>query len=116
MKNNRRGKISEFIARMYFRFKGYKIVAKNYVTGKGTHAGEIDFIACKKKTLVFVEVKERTSLEKAAYALRAEQQIRIRKAAENFIAKHQKYAGFDCRFDAVLISFPLKIEHLENAF
>ena len=85
MKNNRRGKISEFIARMYFRLKGYKIVTKNYITGKGTHAGEIDFIACKKKTLVFVEVKERTSLEKAAYALRAEQQMRIRKAAENFI-------------------------------
>lgn len=116
MKNNSRGKISEFIARIYFRLKGYKVVTKNYVTGKGTHAGEIDFIACKKKTLVFVEVKERTSLEKAAYALRAEQQMRIRKAAENFIAKHQKYDGFDYRFDAVFISFPLKIEHLENAF
>ena len=40
----------------------------------------------------------------------------VLKAAENFIAKHQKYDGFDYRFDAVFISFPLKIEHLENAF
>ena len=45
MNNNLSGKISELLARSMFRLKGYKILAKNYVTGKGTHAGEVDFIA-----------------------------------------------------------------------
>ena len=116
MKSNVAGKISEFIARTYYRLLGYKIIAKNYVTGRGTHAGEIDFIARKRKTLVFVEVKKRTSQDKAAYAISKTQQSRIRFAAESFIAQHQNYNVFDVRIDAVLIIFPFYIKRIENAF
>ena len=116
MKNNISGHLAEFIARIFFRLKGYRILEVNYITGKGTKAGEIDFIAQRFSTLVFVEVKKRKDMETALYAIKPSQQKRILRAAENFIAKHKKYMDYNIRFDAVLISFPLKIRHVQNAF
>ena len=110
------GKTAEFIALQYLRFKGYYLVARNYVTGRGTGAGEIDLIIKNKTTLVFVEVKKRRNLTEAAYAVKPAQQERIRRAAEVFLAHHPEYTGFDIRFDAVLVAFPLKIQHIPNAF
>lgn len=49
----------EEIASCYLQKKGYKIIERNFRKGYG----EIDIIATCKKTLVFVEVKTRTSQE-----------------------------------------------------
>src|SRR5574344_869723 len=106
MTNNQRGKIAEFIARTLLRIKGYKIIERNYMTGKGTHAGEVDIIACKHKVLVFVEVKKRLNLELAAYAISQHQKQRLINAANAFLKKHPSYNSYDVRFDAVLIKFP----------
>lgn len=116
MNNNFSGHFAEFLARCLFRLKGYRILAKNYVTGRGTTAGEIDFIACRFKTLVFVEVKKRKDMETAANAIKNSQRKRIRTAAENFVAKNPAYQNYDIRFDAVLISLPFHVKHIENAF
>lgn len=116
MNNYRAGHFAEKLALLYLRCKGYHLLAQNYVTGRGTHAGEVDLIVRRGKTLVFVEVKKRSSLEEAAYAVRPPQQQRIRRAAEAFLAKNPLYAGYDLRFDAVLIRFPFQITHLQSAF
>lgn len=116
MKNNQSGIWAEFLARTLFFFKGYRIVAKNYVTGKGTTAGEIDFIAKKSKTIIFVEVKKRKTIENASYAISTTQQQRIINGAKSFIAKNQKYKDFDLRFDAVLVKLPCKIVHIKSAW
>lgn len=116
MKANLSGHIAEFAARMLFRFKGYRVVASNYVTGRGTGAGEIDFIAVRGSTIVFVEVKQRSSIEKAAYAILPAQQKRIWKAAENFVQRHPRYVEYNIRFDAVLVSLPFAICHVADAF
>lgn len=116
MKNNTSGHLAEFMARCLFRLKGYRILAANYVTGKGTHAGEIDFIAKRGKTIVFVEVKKRQSLENAAYAISEHQQQRIVNAAQAFLKKHPFYQNYNMRFDAVLVKLPFKIYHLPNAW
>ena len=116
MKNNRDGYIAEFIARVYMVFHGYRIVAKNIVTGKGTHCGEIDFIACKGRSLVFVEVKKRNSMEDAFYAIKPMQQQRIKNGALAFIKKNPQFRDYDLRFDAILVSFPLQIQHIANAW
>ena len=116
MKNNIAGHLGEFIARQYMRLHGYHIVARNFITGKGTHSGEIDFIACKRKTLVFVEVKKRGDIEKAAYAISPTQQQRIRNGAAAFLQKNPSFSEYDIRFDAILIAFPCHIEHIPNAF
>ena len=103
MKADAKGHWAEFLARLLFRLKGYRIVAVNYVTGRGTNAGEVDFVACRQNVIVFVEVKQRSSLEKAAYAVKPRQQRRIWRAAEAFLQKHPQYAAFDVRFDAVTV-------------
>ena len=110
------GKAAEFAARQYLKLKGYSVVCTNYVVGRGTGAGEVDLIVKKKQTLVFVEVKKRQDFDTAAYAILPKQQVRIRRAAEVFLARFSEYQNFDIRFDAILIQFPLRIQHIENAF
>lgn len=116
MKADVKGRLSEFLARIMFRLKGYGVIAANYITGRGTRAGEIDFIAVRGQVIVFVEVKQRKSLEKAAYAVSLHQRRRIWRAAETFLRKHQQYAGYDIRFDIVLVKLPFGIRHIVDAF
>ena len=42
------GLYSEFLARMYLRLHGYRILKNRYITGKNTNRAEIDIIAQKK--------------------------------------------------------------------
>lgn len=114
--NYRSGKYAEWLARVFFRIKGYRIFAANYQAGRGTTAGEVDFIALKNHTVVFVEVKQRSSLENAAYAILPPQQQRIIRGAQAFLQKHPQFENYDQRFDAVLISLPCQIQHIENAW
>ncbi len=116
MANDLSGRTAEFMALQYLRLKGYALVACNYVTGRGTGAGEIDLIVKNQNTLVFIEVKKRKDLTTAAYAILPKQQERIRRAAEVFLGRHKEYQNFDIRFDAVLVQMPFKIKHIENAF
>ena len=116
MNNYHAGHWAEFIALTYLRLKGYRKIAANFVTGRGTGAGEVDLIVRRGRTVVFAEVKKRISLEDAAYAVEARQQRRIRRAAEAFLARYPDYAGCDIRFDAVLIRPPFGIRHVKNAF
>ena len=51
-------KIGEDEATSFLRKKGYKIIERNFRKGYG----EIDIIALKSKTLIFVEVKTRVSI------------------------------------------------------
>lgn len=110
------GKTAEFIALQYLRLKGYHLVEHNYVTGRGTGAGEVDIIIRNQNTLVFVEVKKRKTIEKAAYSITPKQIQRIRRGAEAFLARHKEFADFNVRFDAILVESMLKIQHIENAF
>ena len=110
------GKRAEFIALQYLRLKGYHLVANNYITGRGTGAGEVDLIVRNQTDLVFVEVKKRSSLDNAAYAIKPQQMQRIRRAAEAFLAKNQQYSELNIRFDAILVQSFLQIRHIENAF
>ena len=115
MNKKQKGNFAEFYARFFLRLKGYRIIEKNFITGRGTTAGEIDIIALKGKTLVFVEVKERHTFENALYAIKPYQQKRIINAAKFYIGRHPKYQIFNIRFDAVLVS-QLKIKHIKNAW
>ncbi len=116
MNNYHSGKWAEFIARLYLRLHGYRIVAKNIVVGKGTTAGEIDIIACKKKCLVFVEVKKRRTLDEAAYAITVKQRQRLIRGAAVFVGNRAQYKNYDIRFDAIFVASPFSIKHLPNAW
>ena len=116
MTNYKSGKIAEFFARLLFVCKGYTILCKNFKAGKGYNIGEVDFIARKKNTIVFIEVKKRSSFERAAYAISEKQKRRIIRGAEFYMKKNPQYYNFDIRFDAVLITFPFGLKHFKNAW
>lgn len=116
MNNKQSGIIAEFLARLYLRCKGYHILYKNKKRLYKTSAGEVDFIALKKHTLVFVEVKKRKTIEQARYAIKPTQQKRIISAAKLFMKQHPMYQTFNIRFDAVLVKFPFYIVHIKNAW
>lgn len=58
MNNKTKGAIGESLACEYIEKKGFSILAKNW---RFSRVGEIDIIAKDKNTLVFIEVKTRTT-------------------------------------------------------
>ncbi|MCM1294130.1 MAG: YraN family protein [Muribaculaceae bacterium] len=95
------GLFSEFLARMYLRCHGFKIVKSRYITGRNTGRAEIDIIARRRNLMIFVEVKCRPSLSGAWDAITATQSARLRRAAENYIAKSAWRV--DARFDVIIV-------------
>jgi putative endonuclease len=92
--------------------KGYRILARRYKTP----VGEIDIVARRRGTLVFVEVKARDNFDAAAEAVTPRQQARIIHAAQYWLAAHAEAAACPMRFDAILV-VPGKLpRHLPNAF
>lgn len=116
MNTKQKGNVAEFFVRMYLRLKGYHILHKNFVTGRGFGCGEVDIIAFKKNTLVFVEVKRRKNIKAALYAIKPIQQKRLLNAAKSFIKRYPKYQKCDIRFDAVLVRLPFCFQHIQNAW
>jgi putative endonuclease len=108
----RTGLSAEARAAAYLMAKGYRILAKRFKTPYG----EIDLVARKRNLIAFIEVKARTSLDDAAYAVTARQQARIINAAQAWLMAHPEHAEFDLRFDAILIAPRRLPRHLLAAF
>ena len=92
--------------------KFYRVIERRYKT----KAGEIDIIAIRGKTLVFIEVKRRNNRSELFESITPKQKHRIYNAAEIFIGKNPIYSNHKKRFDAILIqteSFPV---HIKNAW
>ena len=77
---------------------GYRILARRWKSP----LGEIDIIAARRHTLIFVEVKARATLDDAAEAVTERQRQRIAAAAEIWLAANPMPAIRDMRFDAIL--------------
>ena len=92
--------------------KGYRIVARRW----RSPVGEIDIVARRRGTLVFVEVKARERLDDAAEAVIVRQQRRIIAAAEAWLAVHPEDANRDIRFDVVLVAPKSLPRHIMAAF
>ena len=93
------GLLAEYVTILLYKLKFYHILAHR----QKTYVGEIDIIALRRRSLVFIEVKDRK--HGIAYLnLSAQQMQRIRKAAMLFISQNIKYQNYDVRFDLVLIS------------
>ncbi len=101
------------------------LLAKNYVIierGFQDKFGEIDLIAINDKTIVFVEVKTRTSDVDGSPAEAVDdiKQLRLTKTAKGYLKWH-RLTECQARFDVVAITWPdqnrpPKITHYENAF
>lgn len=96
------GKKGEELAANFLRKSGYDILETNY----RSRLGEIDIIAEQDGTLVFVEVKARSSLKYGdpKAALTEHKKRQISKTALEFISK-KRLSGCKARFDVVAIQF-----------
>ena len=92
--------------------KGYRIVARRW----RSPVGEIDIVARRRGTLVFVEVKARERLDDAAEAVLQRQQRRIIAAAEAWLAAHPDNLNSDMRFDVMLVAPKSLPRHIMAAF
>lgn len=66
-------------------------------------SGEIDLVAHRGRTLVFVEVKARNDVATAIDAVTPRARTRIAAAADHWVARHPFYAEHDRRFDLVAV-------------
>jgi len=116
MQKKELGKKGEEKALRFLKKKGYRIIEQNYVC----MMGEMDIIAKEKDTLVFVEVKTRTSMAFGPPQLAVTQfkQRQLSKVALHFL-KEKKLEDIKARFDVVAILLPPEKEEIElirNAF
>jgi putative endonuclease len=108
----RLGLSAESRAAMLLIAKGYRILARRWKTP----FGEIDIVARRRRTLVFVEVKAREHADDAAEAVTERGKRRIIAAAELWLARNPADAQREIRFDVMLVT-PGKIpQHITNAF
>lgn len=103
---------AEMIARFVLRLKGYRIIAQRYKTP----GGELDIVARRGRTLVFVEVKYRGSVEEALCCLTPSMKGRIVKAARHFLAAYPDYNDYAMRFDLMAVAGIFSFRHLDNAW
>ena len=108
----RRGRAAEWLAVLWLRGKGYRILARR----EQRVGGEIDVIAQRGKLVIFVEVKARPSAAQAADALTAGQWRRVARAARSWLAAHPRAAGGSWRYDAVLLAPWRWPRHLEGVW
>ena len=116
---NRReaGSQAEDLAEQYLVSLGYSIIKRNFTFGK---IGEIDIICMDIDTLVFVEVKARTTMEYGTpeSSITPKKTKALRRTAEGFLYI-RKIHNVECRFDVIAIDFsihPYDLRHLINAF
>jgi putative endonuclease len=99
--------------------RGYAILARRY----RTRVGEIDIVARDGATLVFVEVKARTTARYGhpAEAVTLHKQAKITAMAVDYLSRNCPRADQACRFDVVAVHLGERgdvtaVEVIQNAF
>jgi len=115
MSRYKNGLFAEYYAALFLFLKGYRVLVMRYKT----KVGEVDIIARRKNTIVFIEVKYRKDRLIGGDAISPKSQSRIRRAAEYYMMKNQNESNIiDCelRMDAMIVTHKLFIHHIKNAF
>ena len=114
----RLGERGERAAARYLRRRGYKLLARK----QRNRLGELDLVVLDGDTVVFVEVKTRTSTDRGhpAEAVTADKQRRLTRLALGFLKAHA-LLEYSARFDVVAViwapgSRRPTIEHFPDAF
>lgn len=112
------GRRGETAAAKFLQQLGYHILERGY----DSPLGEIDIIAIDGRTIVFVEVKTRSSTDSGhpADAVNATKRRRMTQAALAYLKAHNLLQT-PARFDVVAVTWrdahePPVIEHFQNAF
>jgi putative endonuclease len=111
------GERGERAAVLYLLFRGYRILERNFLCPPG----EIDIVASKRGTIVFVEVRTRQegALVDPIVSITDMKLAHIMDTARYFLIVRGKKEAF-CRFDIISVSvrglFRSRIRHYKDAF
>ena len=111
------GRRGEDAAARYLRRCGYIILAR----GHRDNIGELDLVAVDGRTVVFIEVKTRTTHDAGhpADAVDEAKQRRLTRLALSYMKRHD-LLECSARFDVVAVTWPARgrptIEHFKSAF
>ncbi|SHM09749.1 putative endonuclease [Caldanaerovirga acetigignens] len=117
MERKKLGDMGEKYALDYLKANNYEIVKVNY----RSRYGEIDIIAKENNTLVFIEVKTRTSdaFGRGMEAVDIRKQRKIRLVSLNFLNEYDEFV-YNLRFDVIEIKMAngtlKELTHIINAF
>jgi putative endonuclease len=100
LRAQRFGRRAEWLAALYMRCKGFRVVARDV----RLPGGEIDLVLRKGRLLVLLEIKARAGADLLEEAIGDRQWRRIAAAAEQFCARRHGYAELDRRFDALFLA------------
>ena len=100
---------AEYWAEILLRMKFYRIRARRFLGG----GGEVDIIASRGKTLVFVEVKARATLDDALITITPAKLGRIAKAARAYLPQVGTLPA-TIRCDAILVAPGRLPRHIVN--
>ena len=92
--------------------RGFPVVQRRW-RGK---SGEIDLIVRDGAALIFVEVKQSATFDRAALRVSDRQMQRLYAAGEEFLAGEPLGALTDVRFDVALVNGQGEVRIIENAF
>lgn len=109
------GQQGEDIALAFLLKKGFKLIQRNF----RSRAGEIDLIMQNEKSLIFVEVRYRSSKKfgGALYSVDKKKQSKLIKCAQQYLLKNPTKT--ETRFDVIAISPSVgqhEIQWITNAF
>ncbi len=109
------GQLGEQYAQLEYISLGFLIISKNEYNHKGKRLGEIDFIAVKGNSIVFVEVKSRTQdSDEYGGGLEAVDRYKQRKillAVKTYLLHNPKYLDFVPQIDVCLVTLS-KVDNL----
>lgn len=108
---HRYGRWAETLCALVLRLKGYRVLARGF----RVPVGEIDIVARRAGTLVFVEVKARTNAA-GREPVSDRQRRRIARAAEAFMQRRPDLAPRGVRFDVMIVDGLRLPEHRADAW
>jgi putative endonuclease len=105
-----RGTAAEWLATAWLIAKGYRIVARQF----RANGGELDIVALTPfwtaRTIAFVEVRARSTVEAAIESVGAVKRRRVETAAAQFCARRPRLGAMPRRFDLVVLA-PGRLPH-----
>ncbi|MBC3540581.1 YraN family protein [Rufibacter sediminis] len=113
--NTTLGKLGEQAAEAHLIAHGYQILERNYRYRRA----EVDLIVLKETTLVFIEVKTRSTHQYGfpEEAVSSKKEVMLQLAADYYIEQHQWQ--YEVRFDVISVLWHQdrpEILHIEDAF
>jgi len=108
----RAGNVAEDLALSFLKAQGLQLKARNFTC----RLGEIDLVMAERGTIVFVEVRQRSSgaFGGAAESITARKREKLLATARFYLARMRDLPP--CRFDAVLVDGQGRVQWIRDAF